>query len=537
MFTYGGIDCDNAIDKVFNKKRADDRKEWLGNYDRSAVLNIDDNNIPYSDFVDREMIHFSKYDCERSIPNAMDGLKISTRKILFAAKKRNLVNEIKVAQFAGYVSEHACYHHGEMSLNKAIIGMAQEYVGSNNINLLMPNGQFGTRLQGGKDHASERYIFTQLNPLTKFIYIEADDNVLNYLDDDGTMVEPDMYAPIIPMCIVNGGKGIGTGFSYDGLSYDPRLIVNYLKYKLLNEEEKCEMIEFIPYYEGFNGTITKLSETKYLIKGKYQIISSDSIKVTELPIGMWTDDYKTYLESLMDENPKTKKKPIVKSFNDMSTDSSIDFTIKFHSGILQKLVPETVDYDCSMLEKKLKLYTTKNTTNMHLFDSKQQLKKYNRVEDIIDLYYFYRYKIYVKRKKYLVMKLSKEVKILSNKARFIKEQCDDTIDLRKKKKQEVITMLDERGYDIIDDDNEYKYLRTMKIEDVEEENMEKLLRQRDLKITELKMLKELTIEKMWITELDTFLVKYQEYKIERQARLEGKEVKKRRRKKLKLNNK
>ena len=172
MFSHSGNNCDNAIDKVFNKKRADDRKDWLGNYDRESVLNIDDSNIPYYDFVDKEMIHFSKYDCERSIPNAMDGLKISTRKILFAAKKRNLVNEIKVAQFAGYVSEHACYHHGEASLNGAIVGLAQEYVGSNNINILMPNGQFGTRLQGGKDHASERYIFTQLNPLSKFIYIE-----------------------------------------------------------------------------------------------------------------------------------------------------------------------------------------------------------------------------------------------------------------------------------------------------------------------------------------------------------------------------
>lgn len=536
MFEHGE-NCDNAIDKVFNKKRADDRKEWLGNYDRESVLNIDDSNIPYSDFVDREMIHFSKYDCERSIPNAMDGLKISTRKILFAAKKRNLVNEIKVAQFAGYVSEHACYHHGEMSLNKAIIGLAQEYVGSNNINTLMPNGQFGTRLQGGKDHASERYIFTQLNPLTKYIYREEDDNVLNYLDDDGTKVEPDMYAPILPMCIVNGGKGIGTGFSYDGLSYNPLQIVEYLKYKLNGEEDKCDLIEFAPYYEGFNGSVTKINETKYLIKGCYKIVGSDMVQVTELPIGLWTDDYKTHLESLMDDSAKSKKKPIIKSFNDMSTDSSIDFTIKFHSGILQKIAPEETDYECNMLEKKLKLYTTKNTTNMHLFDSKQQLKKYKNVEDIIDIYYHYRYGIYIKRKEFQITKLKKEVKILSNKAKFIKEQCDDIIDLRKKKKQVVIDMLKERNYDIIDEDEEYKYLRTMKIEDVEEENMEKLLKQRDLKIKELSELEKMTVENIWMNELDIFSEKYLEYKRERAARLLGKEVKKKRKKKLKLQKK
>ena len=125
------------------------------------------------------MIHFSKYDCERSIPSVIDGKKTSTRKILFSAFKKNLIKEIKVAQFSGYVSENSCYHHGEMSLNKAIIGEAQEFVGSNNINTLLPKGQFGTRLDGGKDHASERYIFTELNPITRSIIRKEDGPVLN----------------------------------------------------------------------------------------------------------------------------------------------------------------------------------------------------------------------------------------------------------------------------------------------------------------------------------------------------------------------
>ena len=137
---------------AFNKKRADDRKCWLGEYNPDSVLNPDNGIISFENFIDRELIHFSKYDCDRSIPNLMDGNKISTRKILFAAFKRKLYNEIKVAQFAGYTSEHSAYHHGEKSLVEAIINMAQEFTGSNNINLLLPLGQFGTRLQGGKDH-------------------------------------------------------------------------------------------------------------------------------------------------------------------------------------------------------------------------------------------------------------------------------------------------------------------------------------------------------------------------------------------------
>ena len=240
----------------------------------------------------------------------MDGLKISTRKIMFAAFKRNLVREIKVAQFAGYVSEHSCYHHGEKSLTEAIINQAQEFVGSNNISLLMPNGQFGTRLKGGKDHASERYIFTMLNTtITKNIFIDADRNVLNNLDDDGTSVEPEYYAPIIPMILVNGSKGIGTGFSTDIMCYNVSDIITSIKNKLKN---KTTSSIIRPYYEGFNGVIEKIMSDKYLIKGCYKIIGTDKIEVTELPLGTWTEDYKIFLETLIGDAKKTNKKQRLK---------------------------------------------------------------------------------------------------------------------------------------------------------------------------------------------------------------------------------
>jgi DNA topoisomerase-2 len=219
-FNHEGTSSDNVIDMVFNKKRSEERKDWLSGYDRNSYLDTNNTSVSYTDFINKELIHFSKYDCERSIPNLMDGLKISLRKILYSAFKKNLTSEIKVAQFSGYVSEQSGYHHGEASLNAAIVGMAQDFVGSNNINLLLPNGQFGTRLQGGKDSASERYIFTQLSPLTRLIYRKEDDPILEYLEDDGFPVEPRFYVPIIPMILVNGGKGIGTGFSTDILSYD-----------------------------------------------------------------------------------------------------------------------------------------------------------------------------------------------------------------------------------------------------------------------------------------------------------------------------
>lgn len=517
---------DDSIDMIFNKKRSEDRKEWLKLYDRDAYLDTSKTNVSYEEFIDKELIHFSKYDCDRSIPNLMDGLKISLRKILYSAFKKNLTTEIKVAQFSGYVSEHSGYHHGEASLNGAIIGMAQNFVGSNNINLLMPNGQFGTRLQGGKDSASERYIFTQLNKITRSIFPFSDDNILTHLNDDGLIVEPIYYAPIIPMILVNGSKGIGTGFSTDIMCYNPLEIIEYLKNKLLFIENS---VEFIPYYEGFKGEITKLDDSKFLIKGLYEKIADDKIRVTELPIGNWTEDFKELIEKLFDPGQdKNGKKiaSIIKDYDDMSKDTNVDFTITFVKGKLTELENSKCDHDCNGVEKVLKLYTTNTTTNMHLFDSNDTLQKYERVSDIIDAYYEVRLKMYKVRKDYMIDAIEKELIILSNKTRYIKENLDGTIDLRKKKKEQVIELLVLKGYYKLENDEEYKYLVKMPMDSVTEENVEKLLNDKSNKETELEQIKNTTINKMWLNELNNLRELYIEYKAERARVMSGEEKKK-----------
>lgn len=508
--------CDNSIDMVFNKKRADDRKDWLKLYDRNSYLDTSNTNVSYEQFIDKELIHFSKYDCDRSIPNLMDGLKISLRKILYSAFKKNLTTEIKVAQFSGYVSEHSGYHHGEASLNAAIVGMAQNFVGSNNINLFTPNGQFGTRLQGGKDSASERYIFTQLNKITRSIFPATDDNVLNYLNDDGLLVEPVFYAPIIPMVLINGSKGIGTGFSTDIMCYNPLQIIEYIKNKLLLIENNN--IEFIPYYEGFKGCISKISNEKFLIKGLYEKIGTDKIIVTELPIGYWTEDFKELLENLIEpsiDKDGKKTSAIIKDYDDMSKDTDVNFTITFMKGKIEELENSKGDYGCNGLEKLLKLCTTNTTTNMHLFDADDTLHKYENVNDIIDSYYDTRLKLYETRKNYMINSLEKELILLTNKTNYIQENLDGTIDLRKKKKDEVIEMLKSKGYSIIEEDNDYKYLVRMPMDSVTEENIEKLLKDKTNKEKELDIIKNTTINEMWILELDYLRQQFIEYRDER----------------------
>jgi DNA topoisomerase-2 len=516
-FEFNGKNSDDAIDMVFNKKRADDRKDWLKLYDRDAYLDTRKKSVSYEDFINRELIHFSKYDCDRSIPNLMDGFKISQRKIAFSAFKRRLTTEIKVAQFSGYVSEHSGYHHGEASLNAAIVGMAQNYVGSNNINLFLPNGQFGTRLQGGKDSASERYIFTLLNKITRTIFQQTDDNILEYLNDDGLSVEPIYYAPIIPMILVNGSKGIGTGFSTDIMSYNPLQIIQYLQNKLRNIGVEDD-IDFLPYYEGFNGKITKLSDDKFLIRGNYEKLGIDKIRVTELPVGFWTDDFKELLEHWIspgEDKDKNKIHAIIKDYEDMSKDTNVDFTITFVKGKLEELEKNKGDYGCNGLEKLLKLYTTNTTTNMHLFDADDTLQKFDKISDIIDSYYDVRLKLYQTRKDFMIDSLERELILLTNKAKYIKENLDGTIDLRKKRKEQVFEMLQSKGYDIIDEEPNYHYLVKMPMDSVTEENVEKMNKECGNKQSELELVKSTTINKMWLNELDILKEQYVEYKEER----------------------
>jgi DNA topoisomerase-2 len=520
-FEHNGEESDNAIDFAFNKKRADARKNWLENiYDRNSFLDTSKQLIPYEEFVNKELIHFSKYDCERSIPNLMDGLKTSLRKILFCAFKKRLTNEIKVAQFTGYVSENSCYHHGEESLNKAIIGMAQNFVGSNNINLLVPSGQFGSRIQGGQDHSSPRYIFTKLEKITRFIFPADDDKTLKYLDDDGTPVEPRFYVPIIPMILVNGSTGIGTGFSTDIMSYNPLDIIAYLKNKLKGIENA---IEFMPYYEGFNGEIIKLSDTKFMFKGKYEKISENEIKVTELPVGLWTEKFMELIDKLKSDKNADGEKivPVIKDSESNNTDTTIETVIKFSKGKLEELESKIVENGCNGLEKLLKLVTTNTTTNMHLFDWNDKLVKYDSVEDIINDYYDIRLDHYDDRKELLIDTLEHELMILSNKVRYINECLNDTIDLRKKTKQEINELLIEKDYDIIDNDNDFKYLVRLPMDSVSRENIEKLTKEFNDKTLELDKIKNTTLQEMWLHELEALEKEYETYRLERKLCQDG----------------
>jgi len=475
------------INKIFNKTMADERKDWLSCYNRDSHLSLKSTEISYQEFIDKELIHFSKYDCDRSIPNLMDGLKISQRKILFSAFKKKLYSEIKVAQFSGYISEQSGYHHGEASLNGAIVNMAQDFVGSNNINLFVPNGQFGTRLQGGKDHASERYIFTKLANVSRSIFRVEDDPILNYLDDDGLPVEPIFYVPIIPMVLVNGAIGIGTGFSTNIPCFNPIEIIQYIKNYLKGITENN--ITLKPYYRDFKGAIEQVDDMKYATNGNI-IVKNDTITITELPIGTWNEPYIVFLEKCLEE-----KKYGLKDYKDLSTDKVINITLKFNNDV-------NLDNKQSLhnICQKFKLTTNLSLTNMYLFDENEKLKHYVSAYEIIEDFVETRIKYYNIRKEYQTKKMEEELKVCSNKYKFISEILEDTIDLRRKKSSEISKLLQSKEYD--KHENSYTYLTKMPMDSLNEENVEKLKNEHNRINEKLKEFLGKTITQIYQEELD-----------------------------------
>ena len=494
---------DEFIKLAFEKEQADSRKVWLKEFDKNMVVDFTNKLLTYSDFINKELIHFSNYDNIRSIPSIVDGLKPSQRKVLYASFKKNLITDIKVAQFVGYVSEITYYHHGEVSLANTIIGMAQNFVGNNNINLLVPSGQFGTRLLGGKDHASPRYIYTQLRKITRLIFHKDDDDLLNYLEDDGFPIEPEYYVPIIPMILVNGTEGIGTGYSTYIPKFNPIDIINNIKSKLDGGIFK----EMKPWYNNFRGNILKIDKNLYYTKGIYRINKERQGKqliITELPIGYWTENYKTFLESSMLDG----KLDFIKNIKNNSTESTIEFTIKFkNDSLIEKMEKEKdKDESINLIEKQFGLTNKINMGNMYLHDKNDKMKRYSSVIDILDEFFELRLEFYEKRKQHLLKKLQDELLILNARIQFIKLVINKKVTLLNIPKANVIKILEKNKIYKLPEESPYDYLIKMPFYFFTKEKIDELNKIIIDKNKLFNTLKNKKIKDLWIEDLNELML-------------------------------
>jgi DNA topoisomerase-2 len=503
----------NIITLAFDKKRADDRKRWLSKYDSNDILEAV-GDISYADFINKELIHFSNANNIRAIPSQIDGFKPGQRKIFFAATKRGRnAKEIKVAQFAGIVATETEYHHGEVSLMETIIGMAQNFPGSNNINILLPNGNFGSRRQKGADAASSRYIFTNLNKISNKIFREEDEMILEYKIEEGKEIEPINYEPIIPMVLVNGISGIGTGFSTDIAPFNPLDLVKSLR-KLI-KGEICS--EIYPFYRGYQGSILKIDDQHFLMKGVYRIVDSDTVHLTEIPTEFSLEGYKAFLTSLeivekKDTQIDTSKQKITDFIMKPYT-NKVDVMITFRPTELQKLIKE------DKIESYLKLNSKISLTNMHAYNHLNKMTKYDSPYEILEEFYTYRLGVYVKRKAFYIRVLENDLNLIKYKVMFIENILDKKIIIERQRKEAIIEKLVSLKYpklssDINSDDKSYSYLINLPLWSLTFEKIEELKLELDTKKALLDAYLSKTVEQIWLGELDEFEKTYNKWLLE-----------------------
>ncbi|KAI9890602.1 MAG: DNA topoisomerase 2 [Vezdaea aestivalis] len=524
---------DKLIELAFGKKKADERKEWLRQYKPGTHLDSTLSVISYDDFINKELILFSIADCARSIPSMIDGLKPGQRKVLHACFKRNLVKDKKVVELAGHVSGTTAYQHGEQSLQQTIVAMAQTFVGSSNVNYLEPSGNFGSRLQGGGDCASARYIYTRLSPFAKKVINPADGPLLTYNTDDNVKIEPEIFYPIMPMILVNGAEGIGTGWSTSIPNYNPEDIVKNLML-MMNDEEPVAMV---PWYRGWKGTVTNMPDGKYKFTGKIRIAGPKEVEISELPVKTWTQDFKDKLEEII----KAEKMPsFIKDYADYNTHEKVNFLIQMDEATLTKIGADG-------LEEKFKLSKMIGNGNMVAFDEAGRLKKYSSVLDIMRAFYDARLVMYQKRRAHQLAELQKVLDKLSNQARFVKMIIEGKLVVSKKKKSVLVTELKAKGFkaipkiveatkegetepaledggeeevgeDVQASANDYDYLLGMAIWSLTQERVDKLLRNMGETEEEITILTGLTPKNLWKKDLDDFLEEWQHQLQEEETR-------------------
>ena len=475
---------------AFGKEKVNQRKEWLVNYNPQNILQLEPPmTITLKQFVNQELIHFSNYDNIRSIPSICDGFKPSQRKVIYACLKRNLTYEMKIAQLASSVAEITSYHHGEQSLVSTIINLAQDFVGSNNLNLLEPIGQLGTRLMGGKDHSSARYIFTKISKSLEYLIRKEDNDILEYQEDEGIQIEPKNYLPILPICLLNGAEGIGTGFS----TSIPNYKLDDIKHWYINRLSGNKNNEIVPYYNNFKGRIFKYDDSTYISSG-ILTIEDNKVIISELPIKYWTSDYKEFLEVMVEE----KNSPF-KSYQNLSSDSEVKIILKIDDlEYINKLNVEDSS-GLNNLYKFLKLYKTIKVSNLTLYNSDGKLHSYENIEEILEEFYNFRLEEYEKRRLNLIDKLEKDKIYYNSQIKFIELVINNN---------KIFQMEEDKIIDYLKTNNikkhkdSYDYVLTMSFKQLGKNNLEKINKSvKDINL-ELKELNNKTKKDLWLDDIN-----------------------------------
>ena len=535
-----------ALELAFNGKYTNPRKEWIKQYKLVPGL-CQHPRMPISTYVHTQVIKHPKDNVARMIPKMMDMLKESQRKILWAALNKfkwgNKNTSIKVSQLASHVAEVTDYHHGD-GLAKVVTWMAQDIIGRNNLPLLIPDGQFGTRTKLGKKNnaASPRYIFTALDPLTPLIFRKEDLPILNLLESDGQEVEPDFMLPVIKL-LGNVTRGIGTGWSTFIPCYNPLDEAMWLMCRL-SGNKVCEMI---PWYRGFKGMLIvkprdkgrkkkkkvveedeedkedqdkeendedeeekdaqdllqeeQVKEENFIdantkltleTQGIFDYTKEGYIHITELPIGVGTKNYEEMLDKMEEDD-------IITSWTSYSDDEKIDIRVYGFGKIKNKPVNL----------KNLKLTASFGMSNFYLLDRNGIPKHYDNVHEIMEEFFHIRLSYYLKRKEWIIDDMNKRISILNYRIKYLyllKDKIIETAGVDKDTLKELLMV----SYQI-----PWEHVKTTTHGQSTKQGIEKLEKQVQDIITERDIMVATSPEQLWMNDLKEFVAAYcKQYKCE-----------------------
>ena len=437
-----------------------------------------------TDFLNNDVKEYAVDIIEnRCIPSVIDSFKPSQRKVVYVADKIwKTGNEkpIKVFQLTGTTAMESYYHHGNSSMDALITNMGQTF--RNNLPILEGIGQYGTLRSPVA--GAPRYISTKLSDNFRLLY--KDFELLENQIDEGVVVEPKFYLPIIPVIIINSSMGIGMGYSSNILGRNPKDVIQACIDHLNGKKIK----ELKPWMNEFSGDWVrdKNNPNKWWIKGRYEILSPTMVKVTELPPKWTFESYEKYLDDLID-------KRIIRDY-DNSSSSGIDYTLKFRREDLDVLIKE------GKLEDLLKINGSE-TENLTTLDENEHLKEFNTAEEIVEYFVNFRLGYYQKRKDYLIDKYTKELGELSWRAKFIKSIIDKKLVVNNTPKDKIVSWLEDNGFEKMN--NDYGYLLSMPIWNLTKERYDDLM-------SKVKMKKELLDETRGLVLKDMYLNDLQELK-------------------------
>lgn len=439
-----------------------------------------------SEFLSSEYKEFAMYVIEgRAIPSVIDGFKPTQRKIIHISNqtwKTGSEKTLKVFQLSGKVASDCYYHHGDASLSNAIITMAQRF--KNNAPLLEEDGQFGSLRS--PQAGAPRYIGTKLSENFKLIY--KDFELLEYKEEEGESIEPKYFLPIVPAVLLNGSSGIAVGFASNVLNRDIKSIIDACVKVLAGKEPG----EVKPSLNGFNGEFIQDKENnkRWVIRGKYDKVNTTTVKITELPPSMTYEKYEDILDKLVDDK-------VIVTYDDNCKDN-IDYTIKFTRSDLEKLDEEKLIKLLKLEESSTEIFST--------LDEFGKLMIFENTSDIIKYFVDFRLKYYHKRKQFLLDKMNRELKILSNRGRFIKAIIDGKLKVNNVSKSIIIEGIEAMNLDKIDDS--YDYLLRMPIYSLTKEMYDKLKEDFTIKKEEIKVLESTDPKDMYILDLTELKKKF-----------------------------